>query len=82
MMCKGITHAHTHVPGIVGTFHHQLLTATSNSFLLIKVVPLVLRIVSSEPAPASISLHVAEVSNQKAEVRALSVLAAKSNDGF
>lgn len=69
-------------PGIVGTFHHQHLTAASNSFRLLKVRPLVLHIISFDPAPASISLHVAEVSNQKAEVQVISVLAAKPNKGF
>lgn len=73
---------HTHTPGIVGTFHHRLLTATSNSFRFLEVVLLVLHIVSFEPAPASVSLRVAEVSNRKVEVQVLSVLAAKPNEGF
>ena len=69
-------------PGTVGTFRHRLLTATSNSFQFLRVAPLVLRKVSFEPAPALISRRVAEVSDQKAEVRGLSVLAAKPDERF
>lgn len=69
-------------PGTVGTFRHQLLTATANSFRFLRVGPLVQRRVSFELAPASISLLVAEVSDQKAEVRVLSVLAAKPDEGY
>lgn len=66
-------------PGIAGTFHHQLLTATSNSFQSLKVVLPVLHTISSGTVPALISLLVAEVSNQKAEVRVFFASAAKKN---
>lgn len=63
-------------PGIVGTFPRQLLTAASNSFQLLKAEQLALHIVSFETARASISLLVAEVSNQKVVVQVFSVLTA------
>lgn len=40
-------------------------------------MPLAPNTISSETVPASVSLHVAEVSDQQAEVRGISVSAAK-----
>lgn len=69
-------------PGIVGIFRHQQLTATSNSSQLLKAVQLALHIISFETARASISLLVAEASNQKVVVQGFSVLTASQKFNF
>lgn len=61
-------------PGIVGIFLHRLSTVSANSFQLPIIVTPVPHITLSGTVPEPISPHVAEFSDQQAEVPEFSAL--------